>query len=135
MDRTREETATRALRMLGIVASDEPPTADQMDGATMVLGSIWAEAMQEARAAWDIATGVPPEGFVPLANWLAAELAAEYAVAPPMSRGSAKLRLLAVIRAGEECGACCMTDDYGMCLPQPTPVTHGVWDDNANWSE
>lgn len=135
MDRTREETATRALRMLGIVAADEPPTADQMEGATMVLESIWAEAMQEAQASWDIATGIPPEGFVPLAGWLATELAAEYGVAPPMTRGSSKLRLLAVIRASDESCCGCMADDYGMCLPQPTPVTHGVWDDNANWSE
>jgi len=120
MDRTRVETAQRALRMLGVVASDEPPTDDQMQTALDILDSIWAEAMQQARATWDIATGIPPEAFVPLANWLAAELAGEYAVASPMSRGSAKLRLLAVIRT-PGCDDCCDAApcdpcaDYGHC--------------------
>ncbi|MDT1061190.1 hypothetical protein RM190_04915 [Paracoccus sp. CPCC 101403] len=136
MEYTREETAQRALRLIGVVAADEPPTADEMAAALVVLDSIWAEAMDEARADWDIATGIPSDGFVPLAQMLGAELAGEYAVQSPMSRARAKLRLMAVIRRTQQ-GACCAHEDYGMCLdgPQPTPVTHGVWDDNANWSE
>lgn len=115
MDRTREETALRALRLIGVAAQDEPATADQMQGALHVLESIWAEVREEAQATWDIATGTPPEGFVPLANFLAAELAPEYAVAAPMTRARAKLRLLAVIRPAER--ECCYPHeihDYGM---------------------
>ncbi|MDQ7262700.1 hypothetical protein NM680_12950 [Paracoccus sp. PS-1] len=115
MERTREETALRALRLIGVVATDEPGSADQMQGALMVLDSIWTEVRDEAQATWDIATGVPQDAFVPLANLLAAELAGEYAVPSPMSRARAKLRLLAVIRKTEP-RECCDYDpcaDYG----------------------
>lgn len=115
MERTREETALRALRLIGVVASDEPGSADQMRGALDVLDSIWPEVLAEAQATWDIATGVPQEAFVPLAHLLAAELAGEYSVASPMTRARAKLRLLAAIRAREP-RECCDYDpcaDYG----------------------
>lgn len=102
-DRTREEVAERALRLIGVVASDEPPSADQMAGALAVLDSTWAETRAEAQATWDIVTGVPPAAFVPLASLLAAELAPEYAVAAPMTRARARLRLLAVIRPDDRC--------------------------------
>lgn len=98
MDRTKEEIATRALRLLGVCASDEPPSADQMASALAVLDGIFAELRSEAQPTWDIVTGTPPEAVVPLANWLAAELAGEYGVAAPMTRARAKLRLLAVVR-------------------------------------
>lgn len=115
MDRTREETALRALRMIGVAAQDEPATADQMQSALDVLESIWAEVREEAQAVWDIATGVPQEAFVPLAHFLAAELAGEYAVVAPMTRPRAKVRLLAVIRPAEpECCRPHEIHDYGM---------------------
>lgn len=98
MEYTKEEVALRALRMIGVVASDEPATADQMQGALNVLDSIWSEVRSEAQATWDVVTGTIPEAFIPLASLLAAEMAAEYQVPAPMTRTRAKLRLLAVIR-------------------------------------
>lgn len=116
MEYTREETAQRALRLIGVVAADEPPTADQMAGALVVLDSLWAETLDEAQADWDIATGIPSDAFVPLAQMLGAELAGEYSAASPMTRARAKLRLLAVIRK-DGCKDECLTTepcaDYG----------------------
>lgn len=135
MDRTDKEVALRGLRLIGVVAADEPATADQMSAALLVLESIWAEVRSEAQATWDIVTGVPPEAFVALANLLAAELAGEYAVAAPMTRARAKLRLLALIRPDDRCesgpGGC----DYGMPTDRPVqpPSSGGVWNDDANW--
>lgn len=114
MDRTRNEVALRGLRLIGVVAQDEPATADQMNAALLVLESVWAELRSEAQATWDIATGVPDAAFVPLANLLSAELAGEYAVAAPMSRARAKLRLLAVIRPDDRRPPCPQRNDYGM---------------------
>lgn len=114
MDRTREETALRALRLIGVVAQDEPATADQMRGALDVLESLWAELLTEAPATWGLATGIPPEAFVPLAQFLAAELAPEYGVAAPMTRARAKLRLLALIRPAEPECRDHEINDYGM---------------------
>ena len=114
MDRTRDETALRGLRLIGVTAADEPATADQMASALTVLDSIWAEVVSGVAADWDIATGVPAEAFVPLAHFLAAELAGEYGVTSPMTRSRARLRLLAVIRKPEP--ICCPPDpcfDYG----------------------
>lgn len=117
MDRTREEIATRALRMIGVVAADEAPTADQSQTALGVLDGIWGELLAEAQPTWDITTGTPPAGFIPMASWLAAELAPEYAMQPPMSRGRAKLRVLAVVRPDDRTEDPCDYDpasDYGM---------------------
>lgn len=112
MDRTDKEVALRGLRLIGVVAADEPATADQMSAALLVLSSVWAEVQAEARATWDIVTGVPPEAFMPLAHLLAAELAGEYGVAAPMSGARAKLRLLAVIRPDDRC---CDDKEYDPC--------------------
>lgn len=137
MERTRDEVALRALRLLGVVASDEPATADQAQGALMVLDSIWAEVRDEAQATWDIATGVPQEAFVPLANLLAAEMAGEYATPAPMTRPRAKLRLLAVIRKAEQ-RDCCDVDpcaDYGAGARVVIVgnSTSDVWNDGGTW--
>lgn len=151
MERTREEVAQRALRLIAVCAADEAPTADMMVGALDVLDSVWAEAMDEARAPWDVVTGVPAAGFVPLANLLAAELSGEYGVAAPMTRARAKLRLLAVIRPAIRWNDCDTPPcaDYGAMNPIPTPpppiiptawtdatpwVDAAAWDDSIQWS-
>lgn len=113
MDRTREEIATRALRMIGVVAADEAPTADQSQTALAVLDGIWGEMLAEAQPTWDIATGTPPAGFIPMASWLAAELSFEYERPAPMSRGRAKLRVLAVVRPDDRTEEWA-TEDYGL---------------------
>lgn len=115
MDHSRETVALRALRMIGVTASDEPATADQMQAAIHVLNAIFAEFRTEAIPTWDVATGTPDEAFMPLASWLAAELAGEYMAAAPMTRARAKLRLLAVVRpddrVDDDCSPC---GDYGL---------------------
>lgn len=118
MDRTPQEVAQRALRLIGVCAADEPPSADQMTGALDVLSGLWAEVRAETDATWDVTTGTPAEAYVPLANFLAAELAGEYGVASPMSGARARLRLLAVIRPFVGDDACRTRDDYGLQVPR-----------------
>jgi len=133
MERTREEVARRALRLIGVCAADEPPTADAMEGALEVLDSLWAELCVEAQPTWSIVTGVPAEAFVPFAHWLGAELAGEYTTTAPMTRGAALLRLLSVVRTAE-CDDCREADpcaDYGQCgttiyLPRGGPFDEDV---------
>ena len=120
MDSTRDEVAQRALRLIGVCATDEPPTADQMAGALSVLDGIYEEMLTERVLSWDVATGVPAESFVPLANWLGAELAPEYGVTPPMHRARAKLRVMASVSRR---GACVDGDD---CKPPALIVESGA---------
>lgn len=137
MDRTKDEVALRALRMIGVVASDEPPTADQSKGALDVLEGLYSELRSEVAPLWDVVTGVPPEAFIPLANYLAAELAGEYGVSAPMTRPRAKIRLMAVIREYKPCPTTAHDPcaDYGMGakviylgqLPGPD------WNDEGTW--
>lgn len=116
MQKTRQEVALQALRMLGVVAADEPATDDQMAGALAVLDGIWAEVLADAPADWDIVTGTPMKSFVPLAQMLAADLAAEYGVQPPMTRARARLRLLASYRTDDRDCYDPLVNDYGMWL-------------------
>lgn len=139
MDRTQDEIAARALRLLGVVAADESLTADQATSALAVLEGIWSELITETQPTWDIVTGTPPEGFVPLANWLAAELAPEYGLAPPMMRGRAKLRLLAVVRPDDrdpDEKGCNPDADYG-CGARVVEIGGNVplstWNDGGTW--
>ena len=118
MDRTQEEVAQRALRLIGVCAADEPPSGDQMTAALDVLSGLWAEVRAETDATWDVVTGTPAEAYVPLANLLAAEMAGEYGVVAPMTVARARLRLLAVIRPWIGDDACRTRDDYGLQVPR-----------------
>ena len=40
MDRTDKEVALRGLRLIGVVAADEPATADQMSAAFPLLRQL-----------------------------------------------------------------------------------------------
>lgn len=117
MERTKDEIARRALRLIGVCAEDEPPSAAQMDTALGYLDGIFSELRDEAQPTWDIATGTPAKAFVPMANWLAAEIAGEFGVPSPMGRARAKLRVLAVVRPDDwvDCDCTC---DYGLWVPQ-----------------
>lgn len=128
MDRTKEEVARRALRLIGVVASDEPPTDDQMAGALMTLDGIFAELRSLAVPTWDIATGVPAEAFVPMAQWLGAELAGEYVAPSPMTRARAKLRVLAVVRPDDR-----VDDDKDITYQIQPEVDGPYWDDDELW--
>lgn len=139
MSRSQDEIAARALRLLGVVAADESLTADQASNALAVLEGIWSELITEAQPTWDIETGTPPEGFVPLANWLAAEMAPEYGVPAPMTRGRAKLRLLAVVRPDDrdpEEKGCDPDADYGCgarVVEIGGSIPLSVWNDEGTW--
>ncbi len=94
---TRLDVITRAFRRLGISADDETLTADQIANGGDVLDSLFVEAGREAPMSFDL-ENVPAESFVALANYLAAEMAADYAVQPPDSPARAKLRFIATVR-------------------------------------
>jgi hypothetical protein len=94
---TKQDVIRRAFRFLGVVADDEAATAAQFAAGEELLDSIMAEVTMEAPPSFT-ADDVPPESATPLAMLLAADLAPQYAAAPPMSRGAAMIRLLGSIR-------------------------------------
>ena len=95
--KTRLDVVTRALRRLGVAAHDEAPTADQIESVGSVYDALLAEITETAGES--IANNSVPEMvFIPLANLLAVEIAPDYGTPLPQSRGSAMLRLLAVMR-------------------------------------
>lgn len=94
---TRIDVITRAMRRLGIVADDEVLTADQMANAGDVLDSLFVEAGREAPMPFDL-NNTPSESYAALANYLAAEMAAEYGVTAPDTPARAKLRFVASVR-------------------------------------
>ena len=93
---TELDVITHALRLLGVVASDEAATADQEAFCRVTLDAITAEFQEYHLLPWST-DNVPARSSQPLALLLAADAAPSYLVAPPMSRGMAKLRLLATV--------------------------------------
>lgn len=94
--KTRLDVLNRAMRRLGIKAEDEALTADQLANVGEVFDSLVDELAEEVTFTWTSAS-VPDEAFIPLANWLAAEVGPDYGV-PGGSTGIAKLRVLSVLR-------------------------------------
>jgi len=94
---TKVEVIRRAFRMLGVVADDEPMTADQNASGEDMLEAIMAELEAEAPPSFTI-EDVPPESATALARLLAYDLSDQYSAAPPMTRGQAMIRLLGSIR-------------------------------------
>ena len=94
---TKSDVIRRAFRFLGVVADDEAMTADQEAAGSDLLDSIYADLSNEAPPSFRI-EDVPAESATFLAMVLAADLAPQYSVAPPYSRGSAMIRLLGTIR-------------------------------------
>lgn len=95
--RTRLDIVTRALRRIGVAAHDETPTADQIDNAGAVYDSLLIEIDAETGTAID-GDAVDEAVFVPLANLLAVEIAPDFGVPMPTTRGAALIRLLGVLR-------------------------------------
>ena len=94
---TKLDVITAALRLLGVLASDEEPTADQYAMGDLYLASIFEEVEAEAGLPFSV-DAVPVNAFLALSRLLAVDLAAPFLVNPPTSRGMAMLRLLAVVR-------------------------------------
>lgn len=95
--RTRLDVVTRALRRIGVAAHDEAPTADQIDNAGAVYDALLIEIGAETGTAI-YGDSVDEAVFVPLANLLAVEIAPDFGVAMPTTRGAALIRLLGVLR-------------------------------------
>lgn len=97
MSKSKREIVALALRHVGVLASDEQPSADQYDYAGDVLDAVFAEenAVQGWGFTWDTDT-VPDGAAMGLSQLLAAEIAPHYMVpGPPRSRGIARLRAFA----------------------------------------
>lgn len=94
MSKTKTEVIARAHRVLGVLAADENPSADMVAFAGDTLDGIYGELqyVQGVPVNFDL-TDIPDEIFLPLADYLAAELAPHYAVNGPVrSRAIGRLR-------------------------------------------
>lgn len=94
---TKRDVIERAFRFLGVVADDEPMTAAQEANGTALLESLYSEMVNEAPPYWTI-DDIPAGAATFVAMALAADLAPTYGEAPPMSRGSALLRVYGAVR-------------------------------------
>lgn len=103
---TRAEVITRALRRLRVVAMDEAATTDQETETGEVLDAL----AEELRESWGIylpdLTDVDSTAYLPLADALAAHMAGDFGVAPPVPFSRAVVRLRAVTNPDDR------DDDY-----------------------
>lgn len=95
--KTRLDVINRAMRRIGVKAEDENLTADQITSVGEVFDMLVARLDTEVSLTFTSAS-VPDEVFIPLANWLAAEVAPDYGVAAPTSPERAYSQVLAVLR-------------------------------------
>lgn len=81
MTKTRLEVIAQAHRELGVLATDETPTADQIGYAGSVLDSLFAElkTVHGMPFTWTLEE-VPDEAFLPLSLCLAAEIQGHYSL-------------------------------------------------------
>ncbi|ARO14430.1 hypothetical protein BVG79_01084 [Ketogulonicigenium robustum] len=111
--KTKKQIIERALRSIGVLAQDEPATAEMEQQAGMVLDSLWAEINAAMPGAtFDPRAGVPDEAFVAVAQLLAAEIAPDYDRAGP-SRSRAWLRVRALYVTDDRAQDCSEVRDYG----------------------
>ena len=95
---TQDDVVTRAFRILGVKAEDEGLTADQLENGRVVLDSLFSELKNEEPFTWLIDV-TPSVSFQPLSVLLAVELAPEYSVQRPTTRGMAWRRFMATVRS------------------------------------
>lgn len=91
---TSHDVITLAHRQIGVVADDEPMTADQEAYATPLLEALFEEfqMVQGVTFTWGL-TAVPRAALIPLATLVAAEIAGHYSrPAPLISRATGRLR-------------------------------------------
>lgn len=95
--KSSKQVIERALRILGVLASDEPATADMTSNAKAVLESIVAEMSAALPLVpFSLVSGVPLAAFEPLARLLACDIAGDYGLAAPQPRARAWLRVRAL---------------------------------------
>lgn len=94
---TKRDLIELAYRRCGVVAEDEPMTADQERIGSTILESAFEGLSAEAAVSWDL-TDIPTIAVLPLAMVLAHDLALHNSVAPRESRGRAVIRYLGVVR-------------------------------------
>lgn len=114
--KTKNDIIKRALRVIGVVAHDEVPTADMVENASVVLVGLVSEMSAKSPLVPFSLDRVPDSAFLPLADLLASHIAVEYAVEAPVSRASAWLRVRSVFVSDDRCEVTQGTgDDYGNC--------------------
>lgn len=97
MSKTKAEVIARAQRVLGVLAADENPTADDSAFAEAALDGIYDELETVHGLHLTFALDSVPDGiFLPFADLLASEMAAHYAVpGPDRSRALTRVRAYA----------------------------------------
>lgn len=94
MAKTKRETATRALRLIGVVAQDEAATADEYAVAEDTLDTLYAELNSAHGFSMTFGTdAIPDEYFLPMARLLGVEVARDFGVnAEPFATALNRLR-------------------------------------------
>lgn len=97
MSKTKAEVIARAHRVLGLLAADENPTADDSAFAEAALDGLYDELQDVHCLHLTFDTADVPDGvFLPLSDLLAAEIADHYSVPGPVrSRALTRVRAFA----------------------------------------
>lgn len=98
---TKDDIIRHALMRLGVVAMDEPMTAQHLAHGAAVLASLVAEVGQERGLVSLAPDVVPVAAQMPLANLLAVDLAPDFGLPAPDARGRAWVRLAATLRSDD----------------------------------
>lgn len=79
MPKTSSEVCTEALRIIGVVAGDEPAQSEDLTRAKSYLDSIFAELNEtkDIGMAWSVET-VPDAVYLPLSRAVGGALASSY---------------------------------------------------------
>lgn len=93
---TRNDVITLAFQRLGMGVSGDAVEANEAAIAGTILESIYQELGEIAPPTWGLGD-LPHEALLPMADYLASELAPVFAMSPPRRPGVAKLRVLALI--------------------------------------
>lgn len=111
--KSRAEIIAHALKLIGVMAEDESPTAWQQQTAGDALDGLFLEIQPSPFAPWSPVSGVPDGAFLALSRLLAAEVAPLFGVAAPMSRAAAYIRVMAMIRPDDRPKEEEPSEDYG----------------------
>jgi len=95
MAKTRAEIISQTLRDLGVLASDENPTADDEAFVGGVYDAVVPELSYSHGVVISDSDAVDDKLFVPLGQVVAADCAGHFTVAPPVPRHRALGRLKA----------------------------------------
>ena len=97
--KTKTDVILYALRWIGVVAGDNAADANEAQAASDALDGLFAELQKEALSPWSPVTGIADAAFIPMGQWLGAEIAPSFGLGTPVSPSRAKLRLMAVVRS------------------------------------